>query len=241
VGEFMEELERAIASFEHAGDTRNVALERPTLGWCYAELGDFGRAEDTLRAAAETCERMGVMQTKTYALVNLGYAIALRGALAEARAVQAAAAESCRAQGNLRLEGWSRAHLSTLECADGNVEAAEREAATAVKVLAASPGLRAWAEAALARAKLRRGDLASALTYSESAYTTLRSLGSILQCESLVPLVRAEVLLAAGKLEEHTAVITWAKARLMERAERLAPRLREGFLSLPDNAATLAS
>ena len=153
--------------------------------------------------------------------------------------MQTAAAESCQVQGNLRLEGWSRAHLSTLELGDGNAAAAEAEAEKAVSVLAASPGLRAWAEAAFARAKLRRGDLDGAMALSERAYATLLSLGSILQCESLVPLVRAEVLAAAGRESERAEVQAYARRRLMDRADRLAPKLRDGFLSLPDNVATL--
>jgi ATP/maltotriose-dependent transcriptional regulator MalT len=239
VGDFMVHLERALASFEHAGDTRNVALERPTLGWCYAELNELERAETTLRTAVDACERMGVLQTKTYALVNLAYALALRGSIAEARTMQSAAAASCRAQGNPRLEGWSRTHLSTLELGEGNVAAAEEEAKKAASLLVASPGLRAWADAALARALLRRGDVASALEPSARAYATLRELRSILQCESLVPLVRAEVLDAAGDAAGRDEVLRYARARLLERADRLDARLREGFLHLPDNAATL--
>jgi ATP/maltotriose-dependent transcriptional regulator MalT len=241
VGDFKEHLERALASFEQAGDTRNVALERPTLGWCYAELGELERAEATLRTAVETCERLGVMQTKTYALVNLAFVLALRGSVAEARTVQTAAAESCRAQGNPRLEGWSRTHLSTLELGEGDLAAAEAQAETAVSLLTASPGLRAWAEAALARAKLRGGDTEGALALSARAYATLRSLGSILQCESLVPLVRAESLAAAGHEAERADVLAYARTRLLERADRLAPSLRERFLSLPDNVATLSA
>ena len=241
VGEFMEHLERALASFDQAGDRKNVALERPTLGWCYAELGELAKAVETLRSAAEACERLGVTQTRTYALVNLAYALALRGEIEEAGAVQTAAAEACRAQGNPRLEGWSRTHLSTLSLGRGDSATAEREASTAAELLVASPGLCAWANAALARARLARGNLDGALATSEAAYTTLRSLGSILQCEALVPLARAESLAAAGRTAERDEVLRYARARLLERADRLSPHLRETFLALPDHAATLTS
>ena len=228
-----------LLKFEKAGDRKNVALERPTLGWCYAELGELDKAIETLRSAAEACERLGVMQTQTYALVNLAYALALRGESAEAGSVQTAAAEACRAQGNPRLEGWSRAHLSTLSLGLRDSVTAEREAETAARLLVASPGLCAWAEAALARARLAQGDVEGAMAPSERAYATLRSLGSILQCEALVPLARAEVLDAAARIEERNEVIRYARARLMERARKLTDRLQASFLRLPDHAATL--
>lgn len=241
VGTFLVHLERAIHFFDVAGDTRNVALESPTLGWCHVEVGDAATAEAVLRAAVERCERLGVTQPITYAWVNIGYALAIAGKIDEAREVQSRAAARCKEQGNPRLGGWSRVHLSTLELAAGNRDTAEAEAETAVALLEASPGLCAWAHAAYARALLARGANALALEQAEKGYAILERLGAILQCESLVPLVQAECLAANGRRDDARVVIDKARVRLLARADAFTQGAhREGFLGLPDSVATLA-
>ena len=52
----------ALAAFEEAGDRRSACAARSELGRVYARLGDVARAEDTLRAAAVTAERMGLVE-----------------------------------------------------------------------------------------------------------------------------------------------------------------------------------
>lgn len=238
---FRVHLERAIAAFREAGDLRNVMLETPTLGWCQAELGDFAAAERTLRDALQECARHGVTQTITYAEVNLGYALAGAGRSDEARATQTAAAEACAAQKNPRLEGWSRTHLAVLELSSGRDAAAAEQAARAKDLLAGAPGLRAWAEATLARALARLDRVDEARALAAKAMETLDGMGAVLQSEASIPLALAEVLHRSGDPDGAAHVLDRAKRRLLDRASRIADdQARMAFLSLPDHAATLA-
>jgi eukaryotic-like serine/threonine-protein kinase len=239
VGRFLVHLEAAVAAFERAGDRRNVSLERPTVGWCFAEIGMFERAEQILVEALALAEELGAQQTITYAEVNLGYVLGHRGRPNEAVAMLERAAATCAAVGNVRLEGWARAHVSGIELRRGRPAQAEVEAATAMARLEQSPGLRAWATAERARALVELGRPREALAMARQAMAGLVELGSMLQGESSPPLALAEALLAAG--ERPDAAVADAQARLWARAARLPrPEWRPSFLARPENARILA-
>ncbi len=240
VGRFLVHLEAAVAAFERAGDRRNVSLERPTVGWCFAEIGMFERAEQILVAALELAEELGAQQTITYAQVNLGYVLGHCARVDEAIAMLERAAATCAAVGNVRLEGWARAHISGIALRGGDPTRAEAEAATAQARLERSPGLRAWASAERARALVALGRSDEAVLVAREAMAVLVELGSILQGESTPPLALAEALIAAGD-PAATAAIADAKARVLALAARLPrPEWRPSFLARPENARILA-
>lgn len=241
-GEFRQLLTQALAWFARGGDVRNVCLESPTLGWVIAELGDFAQAEQSLRTSLATAERMGVRQAITFAEHLLGNVLAYRGALDEARARELRAIEACVAQGNRRLEGWSRVHLSTIELFAGDFAASEREAREASALLTVSPGLRVYARACVARAMLAKGErIGAALREVSEAHAELASIGALLEGESVVHLVYAEALLAAGETSRAREAFHRAYERLMQRADAIAvPEWRRDFLERPENRATLA-
>lgn len=237
---FLRHLEAAVSAFERAGDTRNVSLERTTVAWCYAELGDLARAADLCRQSLAFCRSLGAQQAVTYAKVNLGYILSLIPSERDtARATLLEAVAECQAVNNLRLEGWARAHLANLEHDAGHRDAELEHATLASERLAASPGLQAWALATLARALARHGRATEALPHIERSMDLLRSLGGILQGESLPPFVLASVRLTLGDRPRAIDAIIDAKARLERRARRLDPAHRAAFLALPINAATL--
>lgn len=240
VSTFLSHLSRAVDAFERAGDVRNVSLERTTVGWCYAELGDFAQAERVCRDNLARCVEMGAQQAITYGKVNLGYVLTHRpGAQAEARGVLLDAIAECRAVGNPRLAGWALAHLAALERLEGNAEAEERAAREASELLRVSPGLEAWALALWARARADRGD-AGALDPAQRAMAALERLGGMLQGEALPPLALAMAREAAGDAEGAQAAIADARARLAARAERIGDATwRAGFLSHPESRAIL--
>ena len=61
----------------------------------------------------------------------------------------------------------------------------------------------------------------------------------MLQGEAMPPLVLAEALRAAGRIDEAREAVIDARARLERRAERLTrPEWRASFLAIPDNART---
>ncbi|MEM9454912.1 MAG: protein kinase [Myxococcota bacterium] len=240
VGRFLVHLEAAVAAFERAGDRRNVSLERPTVGWCFAEVGMFERAEEILTEALALADELGAQQTITYAQVNLGYVLGHRGHTNEGVDMLAEAAATCAAVGNIRLEGWARAHISGIERRRHRFEYAEAEAATAMARLELSPGLHAWAQAERARAlvALRRAD--EALVQAQEAMHGLVELGSMLQGESVPPLAMVEALVATGNEQEARQAAADARTRLLARAERL-PRAawRPTFLERPENTQIL--
>jgi tetratricopeptide (TPR) repeat protein len=241
VATFLARLEAAVAAFERAGDLNNVRLERTTIGWCWAEIGDFEKAEHLVRANIDECIRAGAQQAITYAKVNLGYILAHRsGKSGEARELLASAIEECRAVGNSRLEGWAHAHVAAIEHAAGNDEKSLEHAEDAVRLLAAAPSLHGWALATRARALLAFGRPEVALDDAKRAMQTLESLGGLLQGESLPPLVIVEVLRALERNDDARRAAARARERLERRAERLSrPEWRSFFLAIPDNAATM--
>lgn len=241
VATFLHHLERAVVAFETAGDRRNVALERTTVAWCHAELGNLRIAERLCRGNLAHCLEIKATQAITYAKVNLGYILSLLGdeSREEARDVLLDAIDSCRSVGNQRLEGWARAHLSAVEHFVGAHDVEFAHADAAVTLLDGTPGLRAWAMAARARARHALGEGEGALSDATAAMEVLRRLGGILQGESLPPLIHAKILAELDR-ERARAAATWARDRLRERARRLGnSEWQASFLALPDNKQTL--
>jgi serine/threonine protein kinase/tetratricopeptide (TPR) repeat protein len=231
----------AQASFEGAGDHRNACAVRANLGFIFAELGDFESAEEALRAALAGAERMGLAELSSVAMQHLGYVLASRGQLDGARLHEERAIEAFHRAGDRRMEGLSRAYLARISLLAGDLALAEREAATAVEMLAGAPPLRAAASAALARVLLRLGRSAEALPIAREGFATLQALGGLEEGEAKVRLVYAQALLAEGETEAFAEIIAEARERLLERAGKISdPAWRERFLTVPDNARTLA-
>ncbi len=238
---FLHHLEKAVDGFERAGDTRNVSLERTTVAWCWAEIGEFSRAESLCRDNIAYCESLRAQQAMTYGKVNLGYILAnIPDKRDEARTVLLEAIDECRAVGNPRLEGWACAHLTAVEHAAGHHDVEETWAQRAAELLDVSPGLQAWALATWSRALLARGRTDEAVAKARAAMEILERLGGILQGESLPPLALARALRAAGADDEARATIADARARLARRAARLQdPAWIASFEAIEDNAVTL--
>ena len=248
VARFLRHLEAAVAAFERAGDVRNVSLERTTVAWCFAELGELTRAERLCRDNLAHCQALRAPQATTYAKVNLGYILVDRpgaspglGARAEAGAVLGEAIDECRAVGNTRLEGWARGHRATARLFDGDAAAALADAEAAVAALASAPGLQAWVRAMRVRALVALGRAGEALADARAAVEVLDRIGGLLQGESAPPIALAEALAATG--DEAGAAAAWAGARqrLLARADRLGdPAWRASFLALPESLRILA-
>lgn len=241
VSTFLHHLELAVEAFDRGADRNNVLLERTTVGWCWAEIGDFVQAERKIRESLAACVTANAQQAITYAKVNLGFALIYRpGALEEAVAVLDEAIAECRAVGNARLEGWASAHASTAALLAGRHAGSLEHAAAAVRLLASAPSLLGWAEACNSRACLAVGRIGEAVASAHHAREILVTLGGMLQGEAMPPLVLAEALHAAGRTDEAREAVLDARARLERRVERLTrPEWRESFLAIPDNARTV--
>jgi tetratricopeptide (TPR) repeat protein len=233
-------LEAALVSFELAGDARNVSTVRANIGFMFAELGAWERAEVLLRRALENAERMGLREIRAVVQHNLGRVIAIRGELSEGERLERIAIESFIELGEMRLEGVARTYLAEIKLmADAHAEA-EAQLALALRVLEASPAARIHSRGVLARALLGQNRTDEALTIARSAVADLEALGSIDEGEGEVRLVEAEALHAGGLMADARERIEQARRRLLDRAGRIAdPILRASFLKIPAHARTL--
>jgi tetratricopeptide (TPR) repeat protein/predicted Ser/Thr protein kinase len=238
----LEGFEAALSALEAGDDRREACAARCNLGVIFAELGDYESAEETLREALAAAERLGLGELGPAILCNLGHALARRGQLDEARACEARAVEAFRQLGDPRMEGIARTYLAKVALLSGDPSEAEREAHAAARLLQIAPPMRAPALALLARALLAQGRAAEALPAAREAQSTLDGLGELEEGESIVRLVHAEALAAAGLPREAERALLAARDRLLLRADRItAPAWRERFLiAVPDNARTLA-
>jgi eukaryotic-like serine/threonine-protein kinase len=237
----LEHLRAALVAFEQAGDRRNACICRSNLGCMLAELGDFGGAEEALRVALASAERMRMLTLTAVVLQNLGHVLLYCGQLTEARYFEQLAVDAFQRQGDLRMEGSARTYLAKIELKVGDLAAAEREARAAEATLIAAPPLRAAALAVLGQALLAQRRINEALAAAGEAYALLESLGSLEEGESLVCLLYAEALAASGRASDFTLAITDARDRLFARAAKISDAgWRERFLTnISDNARTL--
>jgi serine/threonine protein kinase/tetratricopeptide (TPR) repeat protein len=239
---YLHHLEAAVAAFEEAGDVRNVALERSTVGWCHAELGRFDEAIERIRANLDWCRSLRSAQAVTYAKLNLGFALERSASSPDEadRLLRSAAAEAAEVK-NLRLEGWARGHLASLWLRHGQPSIAEHEARRACSLLRHAPNLHGWALGLWARAMLRLGRPRIAHDAATEAVRLLEQVGGLLQGSALPRLVLAEVLAERGTLTEALLLLQVACDQLERKGEAL-PRAdeRAAFFALPEHADTLA-
>ena len=231
----------ALQGYERGGDPRGACTTLSNIGYTLASLGAYAEAEEALRGAHESAERMGLGTIAPLALHNLGGVLHRLGRIDEARTVEEQAVLAFERARDPRLEGASRVYLSRILLAAGDAAGAEAEARLVAESAASPAPLRAGAFAALAEALLVDGRLDEALAASSEAWTMLASLGSVEDFETLIGLVHAEVLFAAGDLAAARATVADLRRRILARAARLGERARARFLAaVPDNARCLA-
>ena len=240
-GETLHWLRLASEAFEEAGDLRNACNQGVNVGYASLEVGRWVEAEASLREAMSQAERMGLMTTLATARQNLGLALAMRGAIDEAREIETLALSSFIEQGDMRFEGSARVYLAKILAMGGDLVGAEREARAADALLAKLP-TRAHALSTLARVLLLQGRVDEAAAPAREAMAVLESVGVIEEGESSVRLVDALAKRAIGDYAGARASIAAARARLLQRAEKISDEaLRASFLEqVPDNAQTMA-
>ena len=235
----LERMEASARAFEAAGDLRNAHSQRVNTMAAQLEVGAYEEVERAMREAIPSAERMGLVSCAGLGRCNLGLALRALGSLDEARAVETEAVRAFAAQGDRRMEGACRNALALVLASAGDLDGALREAREAVEKLSKTGPARAYALATQARVLLGQGKPSPALAIAREAM--LAGLGGIEEGESLVRLVHAEALAAAGDPGSAVAAIAAARARLQVRARRiLDPARRRGFLErVADNARTL--
>jgi predicted ATPase len=230
--------EQAIAAAAAAGDARTIADLHGNVAATWADLGQLDEAEAGLRQALADADRLDLAHIRVWANLNLGSVLTASGRLEEARRAITQALEFGRKQGDQRLEGAAQLYLSTVSFLGGDLRDAEQRARMASEILPAP--LQPAALAALARAVLAAGRVKEALQHARLANELLATIGHVEDYESLVRLVLAEALAAAGEVEPARAALRAAHERLMARAAQIGDaRWRAAFLThLLDNART---
>ncbi|MBK9034162.1 MAG: protein kinase [Myxococcales bacterium] len=222
----------AAQRFEAVGDLRSACTMTISVGWLQAtELGMHVEAEQALRKGLALAERVGVTRLVWSAKQNLGVALMHQGRHAEARALLEETVRAFEDMRDGRLAGGSRFYLTLLHTRAGDLARAGEEARIAIDLARDVPTTRACALAAYARALLAGGHADDALAQARAAAAILAELGNIEQGEALIRLALAEALIATGAADEARAVTAVARARLDERAARIAElEVRRSFL-----------
>src|SRR5439155_893725 len=158
---------------------RNELAQRTNLADALVECGAYSSAVAAARDVEAGAARLGLANTVAHAQQNVGLALAMLGSFEEAdRTQRAALAEFVRAD-EKRLAGGCRIYLAQSALAFGDLERARMEADEAVRLLAATPPLRAYALAVLAQVLLKAGDRTEARARADAALGLLDELGGL--------------------------------------------------------------
>jgi serine/threonine protein kinase/tetratricopeptide (TPR) repeat protein len=238
-GAYLESERAAAVQFERAGDLRYACMQRGHVGYACLEIGAYAEAEHWLRIALDEGARLGLANVVATAKHNLGRALQARGSLAEALAVETEALDEFTAQGDQRLGSAARSYRASILADLGELDEAEQEYRLSLEV--ALPPARPAILAKLAQLLMTRGSLAEAVDRAREGVELLDQLGAIEEGESLVRLVYAEALAAAGDPRAQPAARR-ARDRLLERAAQISDEhWRDVFLEqIAENARTLA-
>lgn len=240
LGAYVEFTRTGIDWLEVAGDERTLAQQRTNLGYALTLLG-APETEQVLEDGIREAERLGLpLQAGTHRQ-NLGLVLMRKGRLAEALATERASIDTFRAAGDKRFEAASHVYLATILEAARDWAGAESAAKVALAIGASYPARRATALAALAAARLGRGESELALEAAREGMTILAELGALEEGEEKLRFVHAQALRATGATEAADEALAVARAKLRERAARIAdPTWRASFLAnVPENVMLL--
>src|SRR5439155_5567484 len=158
---------------------RNELAQRTNLAFALVECGAYAAAVAAARDVEAGASRLGLANTVAHAQQNVGLALAMLGSFEEAdRTQRAALAEFVRAD-EKRLAGGCRIYLAQSALVAGDVDRATMEAEEAVRLLQATPPLRAYALAVLAQVMLKKGDHTQAKANADAALGLLDELGGL--------------------------------------------------------------
>ena len=219
-------------SFVEVGDARHAHFALLFVAMSEWSLGLVEDAERDLRSLPVSGGDHLIAMIRTLYLAPV---LAERGAFAEAR--QLAAERLALAEAGQRVDDALRgaeAHLLFGEIAHmaGDDEEAEREIEAGIDVLRTTPLAWQTAAARLAQVKLARGKVGEALSLARQAHEAVLAQRGFGQRGTLVRLVYAEALEAAGEREAARAEIAEARDHLRAMAARIADAsAREAYLT----------
>jgi tetratricopeptide (TPR) repeat protein len=227
----VEEMQRAVASFETAGDLRNAAIQRGYIGFGWLTLGMHELAESTLQQVLVAADRLGLETVRCGALHNLGLVLARLGRYEEAVRAEEDALALFRERNDPRGLGVGFAYLAEIHLAFGELEGATLAAKDALAVTTDNKALHSQILGTFARILLLRGEAQRAFVAAAEAKAILDELGALEDGEASIRLVHAESLHAVGRHDEARLALLQALQKLRSIADRLAdPTQRAAFL-----------
>lgn len=239
---YLEQARIALGRHREVGDVRLALEQSISIGSVQMELGAYEDAEQSLRDALGSAERLGLWHALAGARHNLGLVLAHLGQFEEAVRLEQQALEALRDR-DQRLAGGAELALAMIHLLAGEHARAAEAASAALETLrTAAPPLVPAALATLSRARLALGDVRGALELANQADAALAAAGSVEFGEHAIRRARAEALAADGKLDEARGVVATALRRLREEAKKLGdPALGRRFLEhVPDNVRLFA-
>lgn len=236
------EYEIGLAAIESVQDRRSLCYHLINhVGVC-VELGELAEAERTARAAEAESQRLYLPVVMTLSGYALGAVLAGMGHSDEAYPLLERTIRSSQQSGEARMTVLACIALAEAALGKGDLARAESEASSALAASPDGPEQRAAALALLVRVALARGDLATAERHAAGAVALMPRNDGFEMGESGVRAAEIEYLEQAGRSGDARDRVQVAVNRLAERAARLQPRWRRGFLSAaPDNARILAA
>jgi eukaryotic-like serine/threonine-protein kinase len=224
---------------DDTGDARSGSIARTNVAFALNELGSYEAAEAMARQTQSRLEPDSKDPMLMAIMENVGVALLGQGNPREAAHWLRHAIARAERGGDRRMEGTSRANLARAEIGQGNVPAAERQAAKSVKLLEVAPPLLPFALAVLAEARLARGDASGALLSARQAVTSLEQ-GRAEQGQALARLMLARCLHANGDLAGAEDAIAVARNELSRRAAEISDEgMQKSFLErVRENALT---
>ncbi len=230
--------ERSAATFSDCGDRRSAAITRVNVGFAYAEVGDYRRAERILRDVLSVAVEMEIDAIGSLARNNLGRVLLALGELDEAWDLELVAIESFTIQGDDRMANGSRVYLSKIHQAKGALDSAFNAAKEALQGTSTIATVRMQAHAQLASVLLEQGKPEEALAAAHEAMGILRSLGQVEEGEFFVRLMMVEAELQCMHLERAQVALTEAYESLLARVAQIGdPNWRMSFVEqVQDNA-----
>jgi eukaryotic-like serine/threonine-protein kinase len=227
----LEEVKMARAAFLEAGDVREACLYELTIGHAFIELGCYEDAGATLRESRRAARRLGAKLLENLATLNLGLALARSGdatVASEAVELERATVLQVEHGGDARVRSAASCYLTEALMANGEYEAAERDARRAMELCEGAATLATLARALLAEVLLLRGEAqAVSSIISEGASEAEASEEGACRMQ----LVVAEHALALGDHARAAETLKRANEKLAARANAiLDPKYRESFL-----------
>jgi tetratricopeptide (TPR) repeat protein len=222
------------------GDRIIFLTAQLTIGSNLWFLGAFEEAEPYLRSTVAANESFGPVSS--YGALYLVAALADRGAYEEARDVAEQAISLGQVRGLGVEEGRAHWSLADVHLRLGELDAAEREAATALTLLAAQPEDVLPTTALLAAIQLAQGRPAEALATVRETILMYEASEVMGFKTTFALLVHAEALHATGDLVTARAAIGAARDRVCASAATIGdPEARRRFVEdVPEHARILA-